>query len=126
MSDEIDYNALGQVIDTTWGRTSTPKTASYSVKFSLHGNVLTASYAAIVNFGTEVEMIHTKRRYDEESDDVISSAIKAVKKNYKELSGNTLKSNKIQSTDSIEIIGFNVHNPKRTAYYRKKTSFEIA
>ena len=59
---EIDYNALAQAIDTTWGRSSTPKTASYSIKLSLQGSdTLLASYAALVNFGTEHQMIEMKR-----------------------------------------------------------------
>ena len=126
MASEIDYNALGQVIDTTWGRTSTPKTASYSVKFTLGGNILTASYAAIVNFGTEKEMILMKQMYEEESKKVIEAALKSVKSGYREITGQSLKSKSLTTTDSIEIIGFNVHNPKRTAYYRNKTTFEIA
>jgi len=122
---KIDYNALGQSIDTTFGRSSTPKTASYSVKFSLAGNTITASYAAIVNFGTEKEMILMKRGYSEESTSVINAALKSVKANYKKLSGQTLSTSEISTSDSLEIIGFNVHNPKRTAYYRRKTTFEI-
>lgn len=126
MAGNIDINSLGQVLDTTWGRTSTPKTASYSVKFSLQGNILTASYAAIVNFGTEKEMVLMKQRYAEESIDVIDAALKNVKAAYKELSGKTIATKQYATNDSIEIINFNVHNPKRTAYYRRKTSFELA
>lgn len=126
MAGNIDINSLGQVLDTTWGRYSTPMTASYSVKFSLQGNILTASYAAIVNFGTEKEMILMKRRYADESNDVIEAAVKNVKAAYKEISGKSLSTKQYASSDSIEIINFNVHNPKRTAYYRRKTSFELA
>lgn len=123
---DIDYNALGQAIDTTWGRSSTPKTASYSVKFKLQGNVLVASYAAIVNFAAEKEMIILKQMYSEESQAIISAVLKNVKSVYKEISGKTLKTKEVSTSDSLEIIGFNVHNPKRTAYYRRATSFEIA
>jgi len=123
---KIDYNALGQAIDTTWGRTSTPKTASYSVKFSLAGDVLVASYQAIVNFASEKEMIVMKRMYEEESRGVIAEVLKRVKEVYKDLSGETLTTSEYNTTTSVEIIGFNVHNPKRTAYIRRKTSFEIA
>lgn len=126
MADEkIDYNALGQAIDTSWGRSSTPKTASYSVKFNLHGNRLIASYAAIVNFGTETEMILMKRAYAEESISVIAEAIKRIKSTYKEISGKTLSTKEVSSTDSLEIINFGIHNPKRTAYYRRKSILEI-
>lgn len=123
---KIDYNALGQALDTTWGRTSTPKTASYSVKFSLAGDVLIASYQAVVNFASEKEMIVMKRMYEQESIDVINEVLKNVKATYKDLTGSSLTSKEYNSSTSVEIIGFNVHNPKRTAYIRRKTSFEIA
>lgn len=126
--DKIDYNALGQSIDTTFGRSSTPKTASYSVKITLLGtDRVLVSYQAIVNFATERQMIDMKRAYASESDAVINAVIKNVKASYKELTGNALKmvNNPLTTTDSVEIIGFNVHNPKRTAYYRRKTTFEI-
>ena len=122
---DIDYSALGQAIDSTWGRSSTPKTASYSVKFTLQGASMVASYQAIVNFGTEREMIDMKRLYESESNSVINESIKSVKSIYKELSGKSLKVKEINSVDSLEIIGFAVHNPRRTAYFRKKTVFEI-
>lgn len=123
---DIDYNALGQVVDTTWGRSSTPQTAGFSVKFSLHGNKLIASYAAIVNFGTEKEMIMMKRAYSEESLSIVSEAIKGIKSNYKKLSGRNVTTKEVGTSDSLEIIGYGIHNPKRTAYYRRKTIFEIS
>jgi hypothetical protein len=124
--DNIDYIALGQALDSSWGRSSTPRTASYSVKFSLQGNRLIASFAMIVNFGTEKEMIMMKRNYAEESIRVIDAVVKNVKATYKELSGKSLKTMNVSSNDSIEIIGFGVHNPKRTAYYRRKTIFDLS
>lgn len=123
--EKIDYNALGQAIDTSWGRSSTPKTASYSVKFNLQGNRILASYAAVVNFGTEKDMILMKRAYAEESQAVIAEAIKQVKAIYKDISGKSLTVKEATSNESLEIIGFGVHNPKRTAYYRRKTVLEI-
>jgi hypothetical protein len=123
---DIDYNVLGQVIDTTWGRSSTPKTASYSVKLTLLGpDRMLASYQAVVNFGTERQMIDMKRLYAEEAESIINEVLKTVKSNYKELTGSSLVTKEVNSTDSLEIINFNVHNPRRTAYFRRKTVFEI-
>lgn len=122
---KIDYNALGQAIDSTWGRSSTPKTSSYSVKFTMQGDRLIASYQAVVNFGTEREMVMMKRLYAEESKSIVNEVIKAVKSTYKELSGSTLKMSDASSVDSLEIVGFAVHNPKRTALYRRKTVYEL-
>ena len=123
---KIDYNALGQALDTTWGRCSTPKTASYSVKFNLAGDVLTASYQAIVNFASEKEMVIMKRMYEEESTEVINAVLKNVKSVYKDLTGESLSTREHSTNASIEMINFNIHNPKRTAYFRKKIAFEIA
>lgn len=125
MSD-IDFNALGQAIDSTWGRSSTPKTASYSVKLTMLGpDRVLASYAVVVNFGTERQMIEMKRRYDEESRAITSEVLKHIKAVYKDLAGEALSTKELSSVDSIEIINYNVHNLKRTAYYRRKTVFEI-
>lgn len=123
---DLNMYALGQAIDSSWGRSSTPKTASYSVKFSLQGNCLIATYNAIVNFGTEHEMIVLKRRYAEESISIVNAAMKNVKKTYKNLCGESLKVEELQSSDSLEIIGTAVHNPRRTAYYRRVTKFELS
>ena len=127
MATTIDINALGQSIDTTWGRSSTPKTASYSVKFTLMGgNRILASYKVITNFVSEKEMIVMKKNCAEESQRVIKEHVEAVKKSYKDLTDDTITFKEDSSTDSLEIIGFNVHNPKRTAYYRRKTVFELS
>ena len=127
MPKTININALGQAIDTTWGRSSTPKTASYSVKFTFLGSDrLLASYKVITNFVSEKEMILMKRGCAEESQKIIDAHVKSVKDIYKQLTGDSITIKEESSTDSLEIIGFNVHNPKRTAYYRRKTVFELA
>jgi len=128
MSNNIDFNALGQAIDTSWGRSSTPKTASYSVKMSLGGaDRLLVSYAVVVTFGTERQMIETKRAYVEEADAVVASVIKKVKSTYKDLTGSALTAKLIKESqsDSLEIINLNVHTARRTAYFRRKVAFEI-
>jgi hypothetical protein len=64
--------------------------------------------------------------YENESKEVIAAILKSVKAAYKELTNESLTTKENETSTSIEIIGFNVHNPKRTAYVRRKTSFEIA
>lgn len=123
----ININALGQALDTSWGRSSTPRTASYSVKVRLVGEgTVLASYAAIVNFGSEREMIEMKRRYAEESVNVTKEVIKAIKSNYKDIAGSTLSVKESHSEDSLELVGMSPHNPKKTAYYKRQTVFEVA
>lgn len=126
--NKIDFNALGQAIDTSWGRSSTPKTASYSVKMTMQGtDRLLVSYAAVVNFGTERQMIEMKRSYASEADSVVAAAVKRVKATYKDLTGSALSTSAVKSADvdSLEIINFNVHSAMRTAYFRRKAVFEL-
>lgn len=127
MPKVININALGQSIDSTWGRSSTPRSASYSVKFTLQGgDRVIASYSVITNFVSEKQMIEMKRNAKEESNQIISKSVQQVKETYKQLTGENVSFSEESSTDSIEIIGFNVHNPKRTAYFRRNVVFSLS
>lgn len=124
---DVDFNCLQQAFDTSWGRSSTPKTSQYSVKFQLAGaNQMIASYAAIVNFASDQERVIQRRRYAEESVSVINAHIKMIKDRYKKLSGKSLNVKEVATQDDVEVINMNFYNPKRTAYVRRRTVFEIA
>lgn len=123
---EIDFNALGQAIDTTFGRSSTPNGASQSVKFILRGNnVLEVNFAMIVNLVNDREMIDMQKKYRNEADDVIEAALKRVKAEYTEQAESKLKLKQTKDSDKFEIIDLNIYNGKRTAYYRRCVQFEI-
>jgi hypothetical protein len=123
----IDYNALAQVVDTTWGRSSTPHAATFSVKVALIGpDNISVSYAALVNFGTERQMIEMKQMYAKESESVVAAQVADLKSRYKELTGKTVKVKEISTDDSVEMTGFNAMNARRQAYYRRKTLFEVS
>ena len=124
--NNVDVNALGQAMDTSWGRSSTSQSASFSVKLTMQGaDRILASYAAIVNFGTEHEMIRMKRAYADESASVIKEVIKVMKERYKDLCGKTISVKEIGTSDSLDIKNFNSMNMRRSAYFRRKTIFEI-
>ena len=124
---KIDYNALEQVTDTTWGRSSTPLSHSTSVKVKLIGECeISITYASIVNFRTNNEYIQTKARENDGARQIISQVVSNIKKNYKILTGQTIKIKETNSQDSIEIIGLAVHNSNKRACYRLVNTFEIA
>jgi hypothetical protein len=115
---DIDLNALGQAIDTTFGRSSTPKTHTFSVKMQLgQGPTIRVHYRTIVNFINSREYINLKRLHENESQDVIAQVLKKVKADYKELTGNSLTLTERSTSDEIEMLSLNQYNPKRTAYY---------
>lgn len=125
--NDVDWNALGQAIDTTFGRSSTTKSSSYSIKMSFkNGNQLLVSYTAVVNFGSENEKLHMKRRFEEESLAVVNDALKKVKKEYKDLAEKSVSLKEVGSDTAIELINVSPFSPRKTAYYRRKTLFDIS
>lgn len=124
---DINLHALGEAIDTSWGRSSQPIPNGFSVKMTLSGqNQLNVTYQTVVNFASEREMLRVKLFEAEQATKNVKAVLDNVKKNYKESSGNSLRLKEVSSSESVEIVGMNVHNPKRTALYRKKCIFEIA
>lgn len=124
--NDVDLPAIQQAIDTTFGRSSTPKTSQYSVKFQLDQNYnLIANYCAIVNFVGDRDRAIQKQTYSEESAKIIDLHIKAVKKRYKDICGKTLSTKELATSDDVEIINMNFYGPKRTAYMRRKTVFSL-
>lgn len=117
---KIDYSALINILDTTWGRSSTPEMSSCSVKFSLiDGTRLKATYGAIVNFGREDEMVVVKRRQSQAADNLIKQLLDSAKKQYRELTGNSISFKQASDADDVAIIGHNPYNPRRVAKYTK-------
>jgi hypothetical protein len=121
-----ETNFIARAIDSSWGNSSTPQTASYSVKMALVGDdKLKVNYLAIVNFSSQNELTRMKKAYEEEADRVIDAVLKNVKAKYKDLSTKTLKLKEESSSDDVEVINLGVHNPKRTAYYRSVAIYTI-
>lgn len=127
VAENIDFNALGQAVDTTFGRSSTPTGASQSVKFVIKdGNTLEARYVTIVNLVTERELVDLQKKYVDEANQVINIAIKNVKEVYKEITDESLKLKQVSDEDKFEIIDLNIYNRKRTAYFRRNVVFEMS
>lgn len=125
----LDVYALGQAIDTTWGRSSTPKSSSYSVKMTLSGDdTIVFMYTTIVKFTNQCDMILLKRAYAEEADKATNLSIKRVKDIYNELTGKsvTLKAIKDSVNDSLEVIAYNAYAPSRSALFRRKVLVQVA
>jgi hypothetical protein len=124
---DIDLSALGEAIDTSWGRSSSPVIGGFAVNMSLAGqNQLIVCYQTIVNFSSEKEMLRQKLFEAEQATRNMKAVIDSVKKKYKDASGSTLKMKETSSNESLEIVGMNIHTPKRRALYRKKCVFELA
>lgn len=128
MAKAIDYNALNQILDNTFGRSSTPKTASYTVKFSFSGgDRLIATYIGIINFSSRADAQIVKKSSEEDANKLVKGYVKSLKERYKDLTGESISLKDVDEADSVEMIGGGYHHtPKRSAYYRKTFIFELA
>lgn len=127
MPGQIDYNALGQAIDTTWGRSSTPLTSSTSVKIQIVGDgMLKVNYLSTVVFRSNRELQYVKNRHADEATTIVNKTLDSVKKKYRELTGTSINVKEEAADDSVEVIGLAVHNVQKRAFYRRTSMFSIA
>lgn len=126
MLSQEQVRALGQILDTTFGRSSTTDSATASFKTKLQGELLTVTYATIRKFASESDQWEQTKDFDKESAQLTDNFMKDAKKDFKEASGSALKLKEQSSTTDFEVIGVQGHiNPARTVYCKRITTFEI-
>ena len=118
-------NTLGQLLDTTFGRSSTSKSPTYSIKTSMSGDRIHVTYTTIVNLVADKVMRDQVREEERVSEKLIADFIDSVKKDFKRIEGSTLKLTKGESSDDIELISMSAYSPKKIAYYRRRAVFTV-
>ena len=124
-----EVNVLGQIFDTTWGRSSTARTGSpiHSIKCYLVNDAqICIDYTTVVTFASESSLRDQKAAFENESVQVTRNVVKNTKKQFKDGSGRALKLKELSTDDSIEIINVSPYSPRKTAYYRRKTILEVS
>jgi hypothetical protein len=122
-----EIHVLGQILNTTFGKSSTLSPTT-SVKGHLYGsdpNKMCLDYTSVVTFASEASLREQKKAFENESTQATNNRMKEIKKDFKGSASRSLKAKLINSEDSIEIINASPHSPRKTAYYRRKTLFEI-
>lgn len=127
----LDLNALGQVLDTTFTRSSAssgPVLNTCSVKAGFAPGDkprIKVVYTCVVNMVRDREIVESKARYEKEGDSYIEAASKQITKEYKELAGKSIKLSRVDVGTSVEIVDLNIHNNKRTALFRRIAFFDV-
>jgi hypothetical protein len=122
-----DIHVLGQILNTTYGKSSTLSPVT-SVKCKLYGaepTKLCVDYTSVVTFASESSMRDQKSVFEDESKQATNNKMKEIKKEFKAAASRSLKTKQLTSEDSIEVINASPHSPRKTAYYRRKTLFEV-
>ncbi|MAH42352.1 hypothetical protein CL614_01335 [archaeon] len=127
MLNTSEINALGQILNDTWGQSTRGdfRTPTMSIQTSLQGDTLSCNYTTIVHLASERNLRDQVKVFEDESIKLTSDYIKELKKEFKESSGRALKVKEIGTTDSVELITASPFTPRKTAYYRRFTRFQV-
>jgi len=112
-----ETNILGNLIDTTYGRSSSPA-GDYSIKCDLAGDTMTLKYTTLVHFASERGLTEQVNRCKEEAHARLDNYLKAVKADFKDLSGSSLKTTDAGMGDNVELIQSTSNSSRKIAYYR--------
>ena len=124
----VNLNSLAQILDTTWGRSSTTSVTTMSIKMRvMNEENIQAIFFTIVNFSAEREMFEMKKIYEQESTKLIKQALTNVKKKYEELEGHKITLKEVGTPEFvIEMTGANPYNPKRTCIFKRISTVEFS
>ena len=123
--DNQTVQILGQILDTTWGKSSTASSPTMSIKGSLAGDTLTVSYTTIVHLASERNLRDQVKRFEEESVQLTNEFCKRCKSEFKNAASSALVLKQLNTNDSVELITASPFTPRRTAYYRRFTTYEV-
>ena len=126
MLSSEEVNILGNIINTTFGKSSTPVSPTVSIKSSLSGDTMLVKYTTVIYLASERNLRDQVRRFEDESVKHINQYIKNCKKDFKDMSGRALKIKTLDTNDSVELITTSPHTPRKTAYYRRYTTYSYA
>ena len=118
-----DTNALGNIVNTTWGKSS--ESNGRSVSAVLQGDVLTLRFSTIVHFAAEDALKIQVDRLAMESMDVLAGRIKALKDQFKESTEKTLKVSEKSNRDNLELVSSTSNSLRKIAYYRRNLSVTV-
>ena len=120
-----EVNVLGQIIDTSFGRSSSPD-GTYSLKCTLAGDTMTIKYTTIVHLATERSLRdQVVATCVPESAQRIDAYLANLKKEFKEGAGRALKTTDLGGNDDVELIQSTSNSPRKVAYYRHNRSFTV-
>ena len=120
-----EINIIGQILNDTFGSSSTIKSPTFSIKTTMQGNTLVFNYTTVTNLVMGIDIRSQVREQERISASLINDKVKDLKSEFEKAAGRALKIKEEETSDSVEFISMSPHNPKRTAYYKRKTVFVL-
>jgi hypothetical protein len=122
-----DYNTLSTVINDTFGQTyeAAPGFMKCSVQIVGEDRMQMTSMS-VVNLLTRSNMQVAAKDSEAELQKLTNECLKRIKKDFKATAGRALKTKKVSSDTSVELINMNIYSDKGTALVRQVHMFEIS
>lgn len=123
-----EINALGQILDSTWGRGSTnnPRGAAQSVKAKMFGeDKLEMTYTCIVNFGEPQERTREFQVKKNDSTSILDACVKKIKDSFKDMTGRSLSIEEINDEEDWHLLNMGQYGGRKDAYYLRKVIFRV-
>lgn len=107
---------LSKILDDTYNPVS--KSGTYSLKHSLQGNVLVIKFMTVMHLAAERSFDPQVDAAKDHARQLIKDKLDRLKRDYKEETGETLKTTDRGEQDNIELIQSTSNSPRKVAYYR--------
>ena len=121
-----EINALGQVLDTTWGKSSTPKFATHSFKSKIMGeDKIMVTYVTVVSFHSKIAQHVAMQEFEADAKKLTKAYLDDAKKAYKEELGKSISFKVESASSSVEMVGMSAYNANKTAYFRLNTIVSV-
>ena len=115
-------NALGQILETSWGKSSD----EFQCVAKFHGNLVRIMYSTVVYLASERSMNSQIPAVALEAAERINSRASSAKKDYKELTSESLSLKEISSDEDVQYIQASSLNPRKVVLYRRYVDYEVS
>jgi len=116
-------NGLGSAIDNVYSYSS--EDGSRKTKARLFGEEMHITYVTILNSSRESDLHQQMSRLKKESNEMITSRLRTIKKEFKDSSGRPLIAKKIGISDDVETLTVSPYSPFRKLKYSCTYKYEI-
>lgn len=128
VKDFDQFQTLSRVFNKTFGAPSTTRTATETITVKcVDDSFLSAIYLTTVTFSSEGMWRDLRKAYLKEAVEKLGARLSAAEKEYKELTGKSIKLKIMQNTisDGLEYVTYSMYNPKKTAFFRVFCNVEV-
>ena len=122
MLNSKQINALGNILDTSWGKSS----QDYNCTARFEGNLLRVSYSSVVYLASERSMNSQIPAVALEAAERIKSRLDSAKKSYKEVMEESLTTKEVNSEEDVQYIQASALSPRKVVLYRRSVDFEVS